>query len=410
MSKIVTKRVPFSEFTREDFDPRTFDRSLWHGRHLEDKCSLDFNGKGVINLQGRYRPETAEVTVQTTSPKFKSSLLQDYISTVPVTSFVHESRSHRLTLGPNGGISLEFLAGGEPLDSNRNVYWGTFRQASQLKKAANEWSRIAAKLGFEPLPPQSISMDGDCEALKICTRSNKLKEGEVSSYVAEVLLKELENPASELVIKSSSGSTYRDGEEIKDFYRRSLTIGPNHATLLTYMDLVRDDIEFAVQKMIRPAKEPHVVYKTKVETRWDRLAHVFEYNEDAQLSALALLFPAIGTGLGALKGSQLGLPLEGAIAGAAIGTIIDTTIAGLAYGADAIQDWRNERESRRYKARQKFMEFAQNQSHLNEGHGYCVVVSTDKCVLQAAEEKETPKRKTPALGAVSSVFSVTPKG
>ncbi len=388
----VAKTGSYRKVIGKPFDPKNFPREVRSNDAINGySYFLDFGDKTVIDVS----PGKVVASVKTGSYELKKTWVEKYME-AGESVIRHMSPSHELDVKKDGTLSLDFRYRGKRLDRTLgDVYYGMLKSPAQVRSQVKEWSDIAANLGLNALPPQSIKMDDDCEALKICTQFNKVEEGKVQEYVTGVLLKELKRPGSKLEITSmapKSGSS-------------KLAVDADGIGLETDHE---GRLGFFFEMTGKSRKDPMITYNTTMETRMDRVQNWVNCHEnEVVLGSLAALLPVAGAAFGGLGGMHQGLGWEYAKGGALVGGLIDTAVASIGYGIKAVGEWLKERELAEQAARRKFMKFADDQSHLKPDHGSCVVLTTKACALKAAYEK--PKKEKSGNVAAFSVLGMPPE-
>jgi len=371
--KTVYHKVSFHEFTGHDFKREILTEGLLSRDTPFDKpLSVNFGKGKAIGINESNLELYA--SVEQPSYDFSKKTIEDYMSRYEFQNIMHESKSHRTRVLPDGQASFEYLVNGEQLNRAGDVYLTTFKGPDQVKEQAKKWSAMANKLGFEPSLPKTLPLENGCEAVKVCTKFIRLKQDKIVPYTTNNLLKAISEDNSKLLISSSSSS---------------LTAYPNEVRLDLGYRPSKNDVDFAIDIMGEIKKEPDIRWGVNVNTKWDQFRESFEAHKD-DLGTIGIFsaFPAVcGVG-GAVVGIKEGLSLPYGLAGAGIGGAIDLALVGGIVGSE----WRNERKYRiqkeKERAHQEFEEFARSQEHLKHPYGSCVVVSTDKCIRKVAKKRK----------------------
>jgi len=372
--KTVYHKISFHEFTGHDFKrERLTEGFLSRDTPFDKPLSVNFGkGKAIGINESNLELYAA---VEQPSYDFSKKTIEDYMSKYKFENIMHESKSHRARVLPDGQASFEYLVNGEQLNRAGDVYLTTFKGPDQVKEQAKKWSAMANKLGFEPSLPKTLPLENGCEAVKVCTKFIRLEQDKIIPYTTNNLLKAVSEDNSKLLISSSSSSLIAYPKEV----RLDLCYRPS-----------KDDVDFAIDMMGEIKKEPDVRWGVNVNIKWDQFRESFEaHKDDLGTIGIFSIFPAVcGVG-GAVIGIKEGLSLPYGLAGAGIGGAIDLALVGGAVGSE----WRNERKYRiqqeKERAHQEFEEFARSQEHLKHPYGSCVVVSTDKCIRKVAKKKES---------------------
>jgi len=382
------KKASYRKLVGKPFDPKTFKKDVEAcaaiPQHL-GAYSLDFGRDMKIDAWGEY----IEAEVKAVPYEGRKALVEEYMNRW-VPEIRHKSPSHELKVKQDGNLSLDFLYNGSSLSKSGDVYYGLLKSPRQVTRQVREWSDIAAGLGLNTLPPVRIKMDGECEALKICTQFNKVEEGKVNEYVTGVLLKELDRPGSKLELSAEDATLTMDADSVK-------------------MKASNDwGVRFFFDMAGEPKGDPVLAYKTPDTSYWESIKDWVFWHENAIiLGSIGIAIPGLFAGLtGAMGMMNEGRGWEYAKGGALIGTIIDTSFASVVYGFEARNELRRKKAETKQKANSKFMQLAKDQPHIKPEYGSCVVLSTESCAIESVREK--PVKKS-GIAAALSLFGMTPK-
>jgi len=377
--RTVYHEAPFHEYAGCNFDEsKLIEFLLTHSISLSSYRSLIFDKNRRIDLGSSYM----EIAVEQPSSEILNECIDDYLKNRPDSNIVHKSKIHELIYSSSdGSLSLDFLVDGVRLDvasgsGSGDVYTATFKNNRQLEKAAKGWSNVATSLGFEPLPLQSFALEDGCNALKLCTRLKQIGQESVTPYIADTLLK-IKEPVSKTVISSEHSRLFVKPEEIT--YRPILTKGN------TFNE---KDVRRALS-MLGEVKEPRVRWGVEVETFRDvlreyYLAHKGTFNAIGYGS----IAPGFGTVLGLLSALYTDTnPLPVVEAGGATGLVVDALVVGGIYLSGRVKERKEQKREEERKARERFAEIAREEGHLKRPEGFCVIASTEGCVLKAAKVK-----------------------
>ena len=370
MRKVWTE-VSYSKFTGHEFNPKRFLKELVELEYAREAPIYIFDKNKRLKVDR----ESFQAIVEKPPRDLLEKAIKEYFS-YRERLVKQRNKSYELSILPSGEISLDFLIDGKRLiSSDGDVYVGTIKKEEEIAEKIKEWSKISKNLGFEPLPPETLTLKDSCEAIKLCTKFRKLSREDVLPYIMDTLLPNLED--SRLILYSLPSS---------------LTIDKNRMSFLARISSeMRKDAEFALELMGGPKKEPRVGIYTEAKTWWDAINEWYNAHEETfNFIAGMSFFPALGLTIGTVWG---GLMSEAPLSGAGIGITAGLGIDGLICSYYSIINWRERKREERELALKKFSESMLKRPHLKRPYGACVILSTDKCITKSAK-KESEKQES----------------